>query len=164
MSEPAGTVRPTRPRHLLLAAAAGAVLGGLLLLAAEALNGPPQLPWFGPLWLGFIAVVVAALAVSARNRIQVRRESMDPSRAVAYLVLGKASALAGAAVLGGYLAVALLTLPDIAAPGPLNRVLVAAVSALAGAGLAAAGLALEHYCKVPEPPEDEPDAAQGSKA
>ncbi|WP_051215128.1 DUF3180 family protein [Granulicoccus phenolivorans] len=155
MSEPVGTVRPTRPRHLLLAAALGAVFGGLVLTATQVVSGPPQLPWLGALWIGFIALLVAGIAWGARNRIQVRREPVEPRQAVIYLVLGKAAGLGGAAVFGGYLAVVLLTLPDLGAPGPLQRVLVAAVSALAAAALSAAGLVLEHYCKVPEPPDGE---------
>ena len=45
-----------------------------------------------------VALLVAVLAYSTHQRIQVRRQRMLPERAVAFLVLGKASALAGALV------------------------------------------------------------------
>jgi len=80
---------------------------------------------------------------------------MEPSRAVAFLVLGKASALAGALVTGGYFGYALMFLTRIDAVAPRDRVIRSGIAVLAGIGLCIAGLALERACKVPG--EDDED-------
>ena len=97
------------------------------------------MPWTAPIGLIVVAALVGALAYSTHQRIQVRRERMEPSRAVALLVLGKASALAGAVVAGGYLAYALLFLTRLDAAAPRDRVIRSAVAVLAGLALCAVG-------------------------
>ena len=75
---------------------------------------------------------------------------MDPQRAVAFLVLGKASALAGALVAGVYFGFALRYLTRLDAPGPRERVIASAVCVVAGLALCAVGMLLERACKVPK--------------
>ena len=70
-----------------------------------------------------------------------RREPVDPQRAVAFLVLGKASALAGALVAGGYLGFGLMFLGRLDAATPRERVIRSAVAVVAGLALMVAGLA-----------------------
>ena len=74
---------------------------------------------------------------------------MEPRRAVAFLVLGKASALAGALVAGGYLGFALNFLTRLDAASPRDRVIRSAVAVVAGIALMVGGLLLERACKVP---------------
>ena len=152
-----GSIRTTSPRALAVAAIFG-VLAGWLIVAAS--NGfdlvPPQVPWTAPVGVLAIAGLVGVFAYTTHARIQVRKERMDPQRAVALLVLGKASALAGALIAGGYLAYALMFVTRFDAEAPRDRVIRSAVAVLAGVGLAVAGLLLERACRVPGPkPEDE---------
>ena len=102
-SEPlGGSVRPTPPRALAVAALFGALTGWLIVVAANSLDFvAPQVPWTAPIGLIVIAALVGVFAYATHARIQVRKERMEPQRAVAFLVLGKASALAGALVAGG---------------------------------------------------------------
>ena len=77
----------------------GGLAGWLIVITANALDIiPPSVPWTAPVGLVLVAALVGGLAYSTHQRIQVRHERIEPQRAVAFLVLGKASALAGAVV------------------------------------------------------------------
>ncbi|BAK37856.1 hypothetical protein MLP_48420 [Microlunatus phosphovorus NM-1] len=145
-----GSVRSTSWTTLLIAAIFGALGGWLIVVIAGALDVvPPYVPWTAPGALAVIAALVGALAWSTHQRIQVRHERIEPERGVAFLVLGKASALAGALVAGGYLSFALLFLGRWDAEGPRERVIRSLVAVAVAAGLCIAGLLLERACKVP---------------
>ncbi len=134
----------------------GALAGWLIVITANALDlTPPTVPWTAPAGLALVAGLVGGLAYSTHQRIQVRRERMESQRAVAFLVLGKASALGGAVVAGGYLAYALLFVARLEAAGPRDRVIGAGFAALAGLALMITGLLLERACKVPGDPDDD---------
>ncbi|HEV2930229.1 MAG TPA: DUF3180 domain-containing protein [Propionibacteriaceae bacterium] len=159
--QPGGSVNLTPLRALAVAAMFGGLAGWLLVLTANALDlTAPEVPWTAPIGLILVTALVGALAYSTYQRIQVRRERMEPSRAVAFLVLGKASALAGAVVAGGYLAYALLFLARVEAAAPRDRVIRSAVAVLAGAALCGVGLLLERACRVPreDGDDDQPEA------
>jgi hypothetical protein len=144
-----GSVRSTPPRALAVAALFGALAGWLVVVASDALGMvAPRVPWTAPIGLLLTTVLVGALAYTTHQRIQVRKERVDPSRAVSLLVLGKASALAGAVVAGGYLLFGLLFLGRIDADAPRERVIRAGVAVIAGLTLMVAGLLLERACKV----------------
>jgi H+/Cl- antiporter ClcA len=152
-----GTVSLTPWRALAVAALFGALAAWLVVLTANAFDAlPPRIPWSAPIGLVVFGALVGALAWSTHQRLQVRRERMEPQRAVAFLVLGKASALAGAVVAGGYLAFALMFLTRLDAATPRDRVVRSAVAVVAGVGVMIAGLRLERACKVPEDEDDEP--------
>jgi H+/Cl- antiporter ClcA len=154
--QPGGSVNLTPLRALVVAAMFGGLVGWLLVVTVNAFDlTAPEVPWTAPLGLIVVTVLVGALAYSTNQRIQVRRERMEPSRAVAFLVLGKASALAGAVVAGGYLAYALLFLTRLDAAAPRDRVIRSAVAVLAGVALCAVGLLLERACKVPREDDDD---------
>ena len=155
-----GSVRSTSPRALAVAAIFGALSGWLIVAASNSFDlVPPQVPWTAPVGVLLIAGLVGVFAYTTHTRIQVRKERMDPQRAVAFLVLGKASALAGALIAGGYLGYALMFVTRIDADAPRDRVIRSSIAVVAGVGLAVAGLLLERACRVPGPgPEEEGEA------
>ncbi len=148
----------TPPRALAVAAMFGGLAGWLFVITLDALDiVPPTVPWTAPIGLVLIAALVGLLAYSTRQRIQVRRERVEPQRAVAFLVLGKASALAGALVAGGYLGFAVNFVSRLDAIGPRERVVRSAVAMVAGIGLCGVGLLLERACKVPGADDEDED-------
>ena len=154
-----GSVDLTPVRALAVSAAVGALAGWLVVVVANAFDLlPPRIPWSAPIGLVVFAALVGVLAYTTHQRIQVRRERMEPQRAVAFLVLGKASALAGALVAGGYLGFALMFLTRFDAANPRDRVIRSAVAVVAGLALCIAGLRLERACKVPGLDDDDPQS------
>jgi hypothetical protein len=152
-----GSVGLTPFRALVVAALFGGLAGWLLVITANAFDlVPPEVRWTAPIGLILATALVGALAYITHQRIQVRRERVEPTRAVAFLVLGKASALAGALVAGGYLGFALMFLGRLDAAAPRERVLRSAVAMVAGIALCIAGLRLERACRVPRDDEDDP--------
>ena len=159
--QPGGSVTLTPLRALVVAAMFGGLAGWLLVVTANALDlTAPEVPWTAPIGLILLTALVGALAYSTHQRIQVRHERVEPNRAVAFLVLGKASALAGAVVAGGYLAYACAFITRLDAAAPRDRVIRSAVTVLAGAALCAVGLLLERACRVPR--EDGDDEETGT--
>jgi H+/Cl- antiporter ClcA len=157
-----GSVSLTPFRALVVAAIFGGLAGWLLVVTANAFDLiPPEVPWTAPIGLILVSALVGALAYATHQRIQVRHERMDPQRAVAFLVLGKASALAGALVAGGYFGFALMFLTRLDAAAPRDRVIRSAVAIVAGIVLCIMGLLLERACKVPSEPDEEADAGEG---
>jgi hypothetical protein len=154
---PSGNQVTSTPRRALVVAALfGGLAGWLLAVTTEALNVvPPSIPWSAPVGLFVVGVLVGAIAWSTHQQIQVRRERMEPQRAVAFLVLGKASALGGALVAGGYLGYALSFVGRFDADGPRDRVIRSLVAMVGGIALGVAGLLLERACKVPFDEDDE---------
>lgn len=157
-----GSVNLTPFRALVVAAVFGGLAGWLVVVTANAFDLiPPEVPWTAPIGLILVAALVGALAYATHQRIQVRRERIEPQRAVALLVLGKASALAGALVAGGYFAFALMFLTRLDAAAPRDRVIRSAVAIVAGVALCIVGLLLERACKVPTEPDEDADAGEG---
>ncbi len=155
---PGGSVHVTPPRAIAVAALFGALAGWVLVVTLNAVDLPvPSVPWTAPVGLILIGALVGVLGYTTRQRIQVRRERIEPQRAVGFLVLGKASALAGALVAGGYLGFAINFIARLDAVGPRDRVIRSAVAIAAGIGLCLAGLVLERACKVPGVDDDDAD-------
>ncbi len=102
--------------------------------------------------LFFVAALVGGSAYVTRRQVRRSRASLAHHQAVNRLVLGKACALVGALVTGGYLGYALsqFGVGEPAADGRLWRSLVAAAGGLA---ICVAALLLELACRVP-PAED----------
>jgi H+/Cl- antiporter ClcA len=157
-----GSVNLTPFRALVVAAVFGGLAGWLVVVTANAFDLiPPEVPWTAPIGLILVAALVGALAYATHQRIQVRRERIEPQRAVALLVLGKASALAGALVAGGYFGFALMFLARLDAAAPRDRVIRSAVAIVAGVALCIMGLLLERACKVPTEPDEGAEADEG---
>ena len=65
-----------------MAALFGAVGGWLVVVVSNALGmSPPLVPWTAPIGLILITALVGFLAYTTHQRIQVRRERVEPERA-----------------------------------------------------------------------------------
>ena len=107
------------------------MLGWLWHPVAERLSGTaPVVSWAQPAALWLVAVVIGITAWQTYRAVQVRRERLEPHRAVNRLVLARAGALVGALVAGGYAGYALSWIGD---PAELagQRILRARVVAVA---------------------------------
>ena len=129
-----GTEEPTRPVTLV-----GWAVGGLVAGPA----GPPGLragrrhrpvvTWAQPLGLLLVAAIIGGTAWSTWRTVQVRRERLEPHRAVNRLVLARACAVSPARWwAAGYLGYALSWLGD-ASPLADDRLWRSALAALGGA-------------------------------
>lgn len=155
---------PTRKRDLAAAVGAVAVLG-YLAIGMLYRNFPPITLWTG---LSLLAVAAAeawwALTVRARirdGRIGVGAGRLHPLAVARTVAVAKASAWAGAVMLGWWIAVTAYLLPRRSelrvAAADMPGAVVAAVSAFA---LVVAALWLQQCCTSPDDPQDAPpDAA-----
>ncbi|MFC1418274.1 DUF3180 domain-containing protein [Streptacidiphilus cavernicola] len=122
----------------------------------------PGVPTAAPIVLAAVAVVLIATAVSLRSRLKAQRErvpgakGVDPLSAARAVVLGQASALVAALVTGIYggIGVFLLTMGN-APPARSNQALTALFAVLAGLAVMAAGLWIQHICRLPDDPDAE---------
>lgn len=152
-----GSVRPTSRRLLVAIAVLGAAIGWTLVKAVEAGGGvAPTVSWLTPVAWGFLAALLFVAARNTYQRIQVRRERVEASRAVFLLLLGKASAFVGALCTGVYAGFALSFVDAISSSGPRNRVITAGIAAVISVLVVVAGLLLEKACRIPEDPDDTP--------
>jgi 4-hydroxybenzoate polyprenyltransferase len=152
-----GSVRPTSRRLLIAIAVLGAAIGWTLVKVVEAGGGvAPTVSWLTPVAWGFLAALLFVAARNTYQRIQVRRERVEASRAVFLLLLGKASAFVGALCAGVYAGFALSFIDAIGSSGPRNRVITAGAAAVISVLVVVAGLLLEKACRIPEDPEDTP--------
>ena len=151
--EPDGYVRVTGPGPLVAFGVVGLV-GGWSLHPLSLRLGfvEPSVPAAAIGALFFVAALVAGSAYLTRRVVRGNRAALEHHQAVNRLVLGKACALVGALVAGGYLGFALaqLGVEGPAADARLWRSLVAGVGGLSVCG---AALLLELACRVP--PRDE---------
>ena len=149
--EPDGSrMGPTRLSTLVVAGLAAAALAWLL-ISSFYYSGMPRLPWLPVVTLAGLAVLEAYAAVNTRGRIERKpgREPVNPLLVARFVVLAKASALAGAIFLGFYAGLTgwLFVEPTNAA---IQDRPAAGAGALASLALVAAALWLERSCRVPE--------------
>jgi hypothetical protein len=147
-SEPEGSLRPTSYVVITAWAVIGLVLGWLWHPVAERLNDTaPVISWAQPAALWLIAVVVGSTAWQTHRAVQVRHERLEPHRAVNRLVFGRAAALVGALVAGGYAGYAVSWIGD---PAELagQRILRSGVAVLAAITITVGALLLERACRV----------------
>jgi len=146
--EPEGSLRPTSYVVVTMWAVAGLVLGWLWHPVAERLSGTaPVVSWAQPAALWLVAVVIGTTAWQTHRAVQVQRVRLEPHRAVNRLVLGRAGALVGALVAGGYAGYAVSWIGD---PAELagQRILRSGVAVLAGITIVVGALLLERACRV----------------
>jgi hypothetical protein len=146
--EPEGRLRPTSAAVVTAWALGGLVLGWLWKRVAEELSGnAPVVSWGQPAALWLVAVAIGMTWWQTYRAVQVRRERLEPHRAVNRLVLARAGALVGALVAGGYAGYAVAWVGD---PAELagQRILRSVVAVLAGVAMLAGALLLERACRV----------------
>ncbi len=140
-------LRLSRPGALVGFGLAGLVVGWAVRpLVLELGGGEPGLSWAPAVLIGFAALSLWVIAWLTRRALA-RPLGLEPHIAVSRMVLGKASALVGAAVLGYYSGRAIGQL-GIAAELAGQRLLHATVAAGCGALMMGAALALERACLV----------------
>lgn len=146
---PQGTVQVTGPGPIVLFGVVGLV-GGWALRPLSIRLGflEPSVPVAAIAALLFVAAVVGGSAYVTWRVVRRERSSLAHHQAVNRLVLGKACALAGALVTGGYLGYALAQL-GVGDPASDSRLWRSLVAALAGLAVCVAALLLELACRVP---------------
>jgi hypothetical protein len=155
-TENEGRLRTTSAATLAIVALVGLAIGGVIRPLIERGGGvAPTVPWAAPLTLGFLAAVLLGLAWTTYRTIHQHRRRIEPQRAVNLLVFGKASALVGAAVGGGYLGYGLSFVESADdAVLPRERLVHSLVAAGVSAAVMVGGLLLERACRVPGDGDD----------
>ena len=153
-------MRTTRLPTLLAVLAVSAALGWTGVRAVVSVSGAlPDVPLSAPVALVFLAAVLAGGALVMRRRVQQwrpGRERVSPELAVRLLVLAKASALAGAAVAGGYLGAAVAYAADLDVPFRRSSTWWCLGSAALALVVVATALWLERECRTPPIDGDQP--------
>ncbi|GAA5196953.1 DUF3180 domain-containing protein [Rugosimonospora acidiphila] len=149
-------LRPTNPASLVVVGLAAAALGWVVL--ARFYGDIPSIPWLPAFTVFALAICEALLARSTKARID-RRPGTAPVQALAvarYVVLAKASSLAGSIFAGFYAGLLIWLLAQrtrlSAAASDIAPTAGGLVAALA---LIAAALWLERACRVPKRPDEE---------
>jgi hypothetical protein len=145
-------VGPTRPSTLVVSGVAGAVVGfGLASLLDRLGYGLPRVSWVS---IGLLLLLAVALLVSARRVVgwvsgDRHPQPGDALRMGRLVALGKAGAVFGAVMTGGYLGLALAALPRL--PGEYGREHLgwALGGALAALAVMVAAIVLERSCRLP---------------
>jgi hypothetical protein len=147
-------LRTTGPRVVVGCLLVGLVAGWSLRPLAAALDTTaPRVVWLQALALYLVAAILAWTARVTAAAVR-RHRFLEPHHAVNRLVLGKACALVGALVAGGYLGYA-LSWVGVAAELASERITISLVAAGGAALTTVAALLLERACRVrdddPEP-------------
>lgn len=151
--EQLGSLRPTRFATLAVWGAVGLAGGWFLHPVAERVNGTaPVVSWAQPLALLLVAAILGGTAHATWRSVHVRRERLEPHRAVNRLVLARACALAGALVGAGYLGYALSWLGSGSELAD-ERIVRSAVAAVGGLATVVTALLLERACRVRNGPD-----------
>jgi hypothetical protein len=149
---------PTRPRDLFAVALVTAVVVGILVRLTY--GSLPEFPLFAGATLGVLGIAEAVGGNMMRARIRRRpgTQPVQPLVAARAVLLAKASSLAGAirtGAWGGLLAHVLPLAGDVTAAG--SDSLAGVVGILCALGLVGGALWLEHCCRTPDDPGDEPN-------
>jgi hypothetical protein len=156
-------MRPTSIATLIVAALAAAAVGWLLISNFYGDLGA-ALPILPPVVMLVLAFAEGVLAWNTKARID-RRDGtvpVDPLAVARYVVLAKASALAGALFGGLYAGLLCWLVPQSGINTYAGHDLPQAVVGFAGGvALTFAGLVLERACRVPPNPRDEDRPGDG---
>ncbi|WP_326555837.1 DUF3180 domain-containing protein [Micromonospora sp. NBC_01813] len=144
---------PTKLSSLVVAALAAAAIGWLVISSWYVRM--PVLPWLPSVTLAALAVLEGYAAINTRARIerQPGQDPVDPLLVAKFVVLAKASALAGA-IFAGFYAGLVLWLFIQQTRAATNDLPAASGGLVAAVALVMAALWLERACRVPERPED----------
>jgi hypothetical protein len=152
---------PTRPSTLIVAGLAAAGLAWLLI--SSFYQEIPELPWLPTVIITGLAVLEGYAAANTQARIERRpgREPVDPLSVARFVVLAKASSMAGAIFAGFYAGLTGWLLVERTRSAE-NDVPAASATLAASLLLVAAALWLERSCRVPKRPDDEQDSADSA--
>jgi len=159
--KPQPTMRPTNPATLVVAGLVAAALSWLAI--SNFYSDIPRLPWLPVVTMAALAVLEGYAAFTTKARIDRRpgREPIDPLLVARFVVLAKASSLAGAIFAGLYGGVTAWLLVEQQRPGQqlyVTKDLPAAVAGfVASVALVVAALLLERACRVPHKPDESDD-------
>ncbi|MFJ4011688.1 DUF3180 domain-containing protein [Streptomyces sp. NPDC090026] len=129
----------------------------------DALGTLPSVPLAAPIVLAVIATVLAATALSLRNRLKAQRErrpgaeGVEPLMAARAVVFAQASALVAALVSGMYGGAGVFLLGSLDVPARRDQAIYAGFAVVAGIAVIATALWLERVCKLPEDGDDDND-------
>lgn len=159
---PDPSMRPTSLSLLVVAALAAAAVGWLLL---SFFYKSLSLPWLPIIVFAALAAAEAALAQNTAARIQRKPGAprVDPLAVARYVVLAKASSLAGA-LFGGYSAGLLAWLALEVTRAARDDIPAAIGGVVASLALVGAALWLERSCRVPEQPDRQDGGGPGRTA
>jgi small-conductance mechanosensitive channel len=147
--QPPGHIRPTGPGPLVLFGVIGLVAGWAIRPIALGVGAAePDVTWLAIGLVYFMAAALGGAAYLTWRTLHRQRRRLPANRAVNRLVLGKACALAGAAIAGGYFGYALAQVGVTASDVADTRLWHSVVAGLGGLLLMAASLLLERACRV----------------
>lgn len=150
-----------RPADGIIVAVLSAMGCWLLLQVMRSWGGAyPVITWMGLVPL--VALTVLVLTMSWQIRRYVRGKGAlrpSPQRGRGTLVGAQAAALGGAALLGWYLANAVVHLPNADVPSQRVHLVWALVHAGAALALSLAGYVGQAWCRIPPGEDDDGDAA-----
>jgi len=162
MTEPKPSLRPTNPATLVVAGLLSAATAWFVI--STWYGNMPALPWIPALTLGLLALAELVLANNTRARIA-RKPGRPPVEALLvarYVVLAKASSLAGsifAGFTGGLLV--WLSMERVRLTAAANDLPPAIGAFATSLMLIAAALWLEYACRVPKQPDDKDEQEGG---
>ena len=143
---------------LIVAGLIGALIGWTIVAVSGRDGVPIGVAWSGSITLIAAAAVLGCIAYFLHQRLQVNHVRIDDRQAVAWLALGKAAAILGIAMAGGYAGFAVRFLTDLTIEGPRERVIRSAVAIIGGVAMTIAGLRIERALMVP--PDDHDDESE----
>jgi ABC-type thiamin/hydroxymethylpyrimidine transport system permease subunit len=152
-------MKPTRLRLLVAIAIVAAAVGwGFVQLVDAWLGRVVPVPWASAAAMWLVAAAVAYWAVTSRPRLQRRPGSkpMPPLVAARTAALSMAASRIGALVAGFYSGIAIAMIRNVTTPSGSQTLWAATLAVVGSIGLVAAGLWLEHLCRLPVGPSDGP--------
>lgn len=167
MAQPSSrpSVTPTGWGPVGLAVLIGGGTGWLLFAVPDRMGAAvPALPLVVTAAIVLLAAACWILALTTHRAVQVRREQIEPGRAVRLLAFGKASVLTGALLAGAYLVIGLYSVQRWAADLPRERAVSSAVATLAGIALSLGGGRLERACRIPDDGDATPREGPGGSS
>jgi hypothetical protein len=146
-------LRTTGPKAVVACVLVGLVGGWAVRPLSAAMDATaPRVVWLQALALYLVAAILGWAARATRVAVE-RRQRLEPHQAVNRLVLGKACALVGALVAGGYLGYA-LSWVGVDAELSSERITISLVAACGAALTTGAALLLERACRVRDDDEE----------
>ena len=146
---PQGRIAPTSVGVLVGSGVSGLVVGWAIRpMALRFGYAEPRVSLTSVALLAFVVAIVGWSAYATRRTVRRSRHDLPAHQAVNRLVLGKACAIAGAVIAGGWFGYALAQL-GVADPAADQRLWRSLVAGAVGLALVAAALLLEHACRVP---------------